>query len=635
MSLKATAVIRGFVLLLLFSPAVSCAGSFKEGVSLYKEGRYEEAVSALQASEDEALVGDYILLYTAKAFMEAGKIDESQNALLLLLKKYPDTPLKKTVRAMIIRRTAETDEERALTLLEDFTKDYPGEAGMRLLYGKLLKSRDAQKAKAVFGGLYMEAGPFDKEAAGELEPPDLAAPDLIKRAGNLIRAARYDEAESAMKEARAKDPASKELVEGFALLYFRQKRYGEAGEAYSGIPDFYNAAVSFSRAGQEERFETALERLVSSGDERAGRLLVASAVGKRREGKIEEALKQFEDVKAKYPSDAEGALWHTGWTYYLSGDYRNALKEFSGLYERYGSAKYLYWKARAMEKTGEPAGHLYAGLVGGNDFYGMLASIRSGRQPAAGRPIPPPAGHSGNGEPCGKGDGHCPFKRADILMDAGLKDDAVAELMRLSKGIASQEGIPAIAYRLRDLGEYSRAIQLISYLPDAGRPEDILYPLAYGDEVTTAAGEHGVDPFLVLSVIREESRFDPSACSTAGARGLMQVMPDTGRRLARILKLDPGLGDAGKNVKLGSYHLKRLIEEFGSLPPAIAAYNAGEQKVREWLKEGGYGSADEFIEDIPYQETASYLKRTLTTYFRYKRLYDPFNPADPYVIIMR
>jgi soluble lytic murein transglycosylase len=149
----------------------------------------------------------------------------------------------------------------------------------------------------------------------------------------------------------------------------------------------------------------------------------------------------------------------------------------------------------------------------------------------------------------------------------------------------------------------------------------ILYPTAYWHILKPIADKNDIDPMIVLSVMREESRFDPDARSIAGALGLMQIMPQTAQALNRGLRME--IDDSAKildieiNIALGAYYLSALIKEFGSLPPAIAAYNAGEHKVREWLKKGAYTSYDEFIEDIPYDETKNYVKRVLLTYAVY------------------
>jgi len=129
--------------------------------------------------------------------------------------------------------------------------------------------------------------------------------------------------------------------------------------------------------------------------------------------------------------------------------------------------------------------------------------------------------------------------------------------------------------------------------------------------------------------MREESRFDHAAKSPAGAYGLMQLMPQTAYRLDRSLHLGvtrpSQLTDAGTNIALGTFYLKKLSDEFASLPLALAAYNAGELAVRSWQNRFAYRSADEFIEDIPYAETRNYVKKVLTSYFQYRRALAPEN----------
>ncbi len=100
-------------------------------------------------------------------------------------------------------------------------------------------------------------------------------------------------------------------------------------------------------------------------------------------------------------------------------------------------------------------------------------------------------------------------------------------------------------------------------------------------------------------------------------------MPSTAHKFDKHVKIalkNAGqLHDAKTNILIGSYYLKHLVKTFNSIPLAIAAYNAGEEAVREWLKKGSYTTVDEFIEDIPYDETRNYVKRVLTTYFEYMR----------------
>lgn len=155
-----------------------------------------------------------------------------------------------------------------------------------------------------------------------------------------------------------------------------------------------------------------------------------------------------------------------------------------------------------------------------------------------------------------------------------------------------------------------------------------LYPLPYRDTIFRFAGENDLPPLLVAAVIRVESRFRPDATSPAGARGLMQVMPETGQGVAGQLGLpnfEPDmLYHPETNIRIGTWYLGQLRREFDqNLILALAAYNGGRGNVREWLSRNPSRSPSSGYrpKDIPFPETRDYVQRVLRDYVRYLRLY--------------
>jgi soluble lytic murein transglycosylase len=153
-----------------------------------------------------------------------------------------------------------------------------------------------------------------------------------------------------------------------------------------------------------------------------------------------------------------------------------------------------------------------------------------------------------------------------------------------------------------------------------------VYPIYYKDVITQYSLEHDVDPFLVTAVIRVESRFRPQALSGKGARGLMQVMPDTGNWIAGemgIGKLDPEmLYDPVTNLNVGTWYLAFLLREYRGDPVlALAAYNAGRGNVSKWIEEQRWSGDEGDIESIPFPETREYVKNVLHLYRKYHEVY--------------
>ncbi len=136
---------------------------------------------------------------------------------------------------------------------------------------------------------------------------------------------------------------------------------------------------------------------------------------------------------------------------------------------------------------------------------------------------------------------------------------------------------------------------------------------------------NGLDPYLVLSLMRQESEFNPSVVSYANAYGLMQLLPSTGKSMARQAGLKHfstnELLNPPVNVQLGTLYLRQTLDKFhGQVEYALAAYNAGDDRIQSWLATGNYRDVPEFVECIPFTQTREYVQAILRNEAMYKRL---------------
>ena len=160
----------------------------------------------------------------------------------------------------------------------------------------------------------------------------------------------------------------------------------------------------------------------------------------------------------------------------------------------------------------------------------------------------------------------------------------------------------------------------ISFLFFSG--ERFFYPLKYKEEVLEYSKEFKVDERLIFAVIRVESSFNRRAKSQRGAKGLMQITDKTAEFIAeKIGENEYDLFDARVNVKFGCYYISYLKNKFKNQETVMAAYNAGEGRVMEWLKDSRYSEDGITLKDIPYLETRAYVKKIQKTFEKYRKLY--------------
>jgi soluble lytic murein transglycosylase len=237
------------------------------------------------------------------------------------------------------------------------------------------------------------------------------------------------------------------------------------------------------------------------------------------------------------------------------------------------------------------------------------------------------------------------FARGMRLMEFGLYDDAEAQFERARLNLDDDpELLFHYANQMSKLGFHRlsilAAIKLSGHVP-GGRSEApltvrrLLNPVGYATVIETAARENGLSPQLLFALIRQESFFNRKAVSRAGARGLSQIMPSTGRDLARELRVrgysTSRLFDAETNVNLGAHYLSKLIDHYGDEFLALAAYNAGETNVDRWIQRSGCADPDFVIEEIGFDETYGYVRTVHTVSEIYEHIWRghlgaPVNP---------
>ncbi|MFH1502435.1 MAG: transglycosylase SLT domain-containing protein [Candidatus Eisenbacteria bacterium] len=228
------------------------------------------------------------------------------------------------------------------------------------------------------------------------------------------------------------------------------------------------------------------------------------------------------------------------------------------------------------------------------------------------------------------------FQRADAFMALHMQKEAEAELSLLEDSFGSDPRMLDIMIGYYEgAGLHKRAIGLAEWILELSPVESLgdaphylrrkMCPVHFEGLVVAECAERGVDPELLLSLIRQESLFEPDAVSWVGARGLSQIMPATGTWIARRLGersfRTNDLFDPATNVRFGTYYLSVQLEEFdGDALRALAAYNGGPDNVPRWWGYGGGRDSDVFVEDIGYSQTNDYVRRVYLYGEFYKEL---------------
>ena len=292
------------------------------------------------------------------------------------------------------------------------------------------------------------------------------------------------------------------------------------------------------------------------------------------------------------------------------GDWKETLKDINGLSDR-DDAEWRYWRARSLEALGHvsDAKALYRELARTPDYYGFLSADRLHldyhivQQPS--RPAR---------EVIDQLESRPGFTRARELVYAGLYPQADAEWNQATRGLST----PARCQAALMAQHWSWYAKVIPALASGGCWQDLslIYPIAFQDTLAPQAQRLSLDLSWIYGLIRQESVFRPNAVSAVGALGLMQLMPATGRaigaRLGVTLDDRRALLDPETNLTVGSEYLNSLLRRFeGSEPLATAAYNAGENRVDDWLPDAGSLPADAWIDSIPYTQTRIYVRRVM------------------------
>jgi soluble lytic murein transglycosylase len=653
-----------------------------QAVDAYQRGEVEPLVAAL--GSDVALaspIADYARYLIAEALARTGGLTEARAAALAVADKHRDSPLAPTALILAATLASQAGEEaEAQDALKRLVGSYPDAAEIPQALYLLGMSGEARGQTEAAARTYRELrvlAPASGWAEGAedrlallastgMRLPELSMSERLDRAERLLRSGvaktASDEAERIARD--SSDPGV--MVRALRVVAdaaARLRRYDVAARALEAAatraPAERRAALQLDqgrmllRAGQKPR-ALALFSAVEGHSSEAEAAEAGYLKGRALEemDQIPKAIIAYRAVATRHPARevAGASLWRAGWLSYVRGDIRGAELSWLRLIELPGGRTYrppaLYWAGRAAEHNrGRDAGTtFYRRTVGEfpRSYYGVLATRRLSGRGGNGSGAPVMSAAHGTEtllklptdpqEALAEDPG---FLRVDLLRRIGLLEFATQELERVvMRSVADPVRLYGASSAYVREERYHLALRIMRRhfaSAVASTPVDlprafweILYPFGWRTEVTEAAERVGLDPFLVAAVVREESSYYPRAVSRAGARGLMQLMPGTAQPMAQVRGLayrDELLDDPRANLELGTAFLAGLLREFGDPRLALAAYNAGPSRLRQWWQARRSSDVEAFVEEIPYDETRLYVKRVILSWEEYRRIY--------------
>ncbi len=355
----------------------------------------------------------------------------------------------------------------------------------------------------------------------------------------------------------------------------------------------------------------------------------------RNAGRLNQAIEAYSDAASMSDTDRSGLARMRWAQVHLSrGEHPQAAQVFTDYLEAYPNGRRWeeasYWLARAAQAAGDTVGtgELLARLHSENplSYYAHLAAEGEPAapsldlEPVAGPPPPLPDWLSRD------------LEVLATLDEAGLTEGAEVHAARLKTAVRdSTELMLGLARAFNEGGRTIDGIRLGRELRERGEEWsrallEVVYPFPHRALITSRAEELGLDPYLVAGLIRQESAFVPTIGSSAGAIGLMQIMPATGRQLARALGprgyRTESLRTAEVNVHLGTRYLADLMERYnGDIPIVLSAYNAGPTRANRWRRFPEAEDPHRFTERIPFAETRGYVKNVVRNRALYRWLY--------------
>jgi soluble lytic murein transglycosylase len=655
----------------------AAAAELAIGHAYMLDRRYAEAAGAFhQANLRGSALDDYADYLEAQAEVQGGHPQSAVPLLAGFAERHPGSLFVAQAPVLLANAyLAANHASAALGVLQPLQNSPAGaQVDFRLALARAYQaSGDAQQAAALYRGIYLkdplspEAGTAKTQLAAMNVP--LTPGERKQHADAMFNAKQYSEAEA---EYRALEKNGGELSQAdrdaleiyVAVCDLRLKRLSKSDVEHLPVTGDDSAALKMYLESELARGESL--KVWGKTDEHDA--LVQQMVARYPQSRwLEEALysggnmyllkqedqKAIEDYELlvrhfPHSTYAPNAHWHAAWLSYRMRRYPEAARlmdeqivNYPGGTEIPGA---LYWRGRLYEDVEHDfsqALNYYKALNAAyvNSYYAILARQRMAVIGARAVAVPSPVLASvralddpGLTDVLPENDPH--LIKARLLANAALNEYIRPEIQM--SATSGQWGALAEAEIYESFGENTRALQAMkrSKIPFFSLPVSevpmaywqLVFPRPYWAQLQGDAEANGLDPYLVASLIRQESEFNPEAVSRANAYGLMQLLPSTGKAMAKKEGekhfTTNELLDPAENLKLGTLDLRKSIDRYnGQIEYALASYNAGDGPVHTWIAQNDYKDIPEWVESIPYSETREYVQGILRNRELYRAVY--------------